>query len=77
LGKFNPAIPKIADRDTYRHLLHSKPDLQFLEVSVLKDARGAVIRRREVAPFVWQDPAGQIHLAADRMLGVGTEGEGR
>ncbi|MDP2915616.1 MAG: serine hydrolase domain-containing protein [Candidatus Aminicenantes bacterium] len=35
-----------------------------LEVSVLKDASGAVIRWREVAPFVWQDPAGEINLAA-------------
>ena len=35
-----------------------------LEVSVLKDASGAVVRWREVAPFVWQDPAGEINLAA-------------
>jgi CubicO group peptidase (beta-lactamase class C family) len=35
-----------------------------LEVSVLTDASGAVIRWREVAPFVWQDPAGEVNLAA-------------
>jgi CubicO group peptidase (beta-lactamase class C family) len=35
-----------------------------LQVSVLRDASGAVLRWREVAPFVWQDPAGDINLAA-------------
>jgi len=35
-----------------------------LEVSALKDASGAVLRWREVAPFVWQEPAGEIKLAA-------------
>jgi len=35
-----------------------------LQVSALRDASGAVLRWREVAPFVWQDPAGDINLAA-------------
>jgi len=35
-----------------------------LEVSIFKDASGAILRWREVAPFVWQEPAGKIRLAA-------------